>query len=162
MACFWTRRLQCIGREPSPADRRPGGWRRLHLLALAQGARGSCAGCCVGAGHVWNFWVTEYQEDQSRLIQASNAGRWQYRPSVSCFIGNPRAPISHPNGAPGSLARCGGRVARPEAAAGPLPGLSCLSGLSAETSPAVAAAESALLKGGGLRCDKVPSADELL
>lgn len=51
------------------------------------------------------MFVVESQQDQEYLVGRAKALGWRYKPTISCFTGNPAAPLTHPKGNPSSLAR---------------------------------------------------------
>lgn len=59
----------------------------------------------VRAGQVWVMFVTEQEGDQEFLMAKQRELRWRYKPTISCFNGDPSAPLQHPKGDPSTLSR---------------------------------------------------------
>jgi len=59
------------------------------------------------AGQVWVMFVTEQEGDQEFLMAKQRELRWRYKPTISCFNGDPSAPLQHPKGDPSTLSRYG-------------------------------------------------------
>ena len=58
------------------------------------------------AGAVWSFFVTEKEEDKQVLMEMSKSGSWRFRPSISCYLGDPNEPLQHPKGDASRFAQC--------------------------------------------------------
>ncbi|EFN54004.1 hypothetical protein CHLNCDRAFT_58355 [Chlorella variabilis] len=57
------------------------------------------------AANVWSFFVTQHKDDHDLLEEECK--RFNFRPSVACYKGDPHEPIRHPRGEASEYARYG-------------------------------------------------------